>query len=520
MKNYLILWLILTGVLYGVIYGLTLGWETLTLSSVAILYLASSIAAILVANEMRRPQAKEYYRKKALYPKIPDAYLTVNPTSGSIIFGKDHRTKKTVVAPPGKHCIIVGSTGSGKSSTSIIPTILTHKTGSAFIMDLKSRELSIKTSNIHDPNNIIVDLDHRAPYVHGWDVLYALKRDGTDTEQDALKVIRDISSIIIPKSTTGDQFWNDSARSLFTGLAIFEIVYQHNYELVDIAQSLLNIPLREHIDLALNTVQKDSIVASYLTGLANTADETLFSCDISMCQHLYFFVSPEASFALRDNVRRANPKMLDTDGTRIYLCVSEEQLDCGFDKIACIIIQQVLQELQARGTNSTYPECMLLIDEWLRLTESVELLRKATSSFLKTARSKHTSVILALQNLDAVDKSTIYDILSNVHFLYVLSSNNANSLTSEVVCKMAGEYFEKEKSITEGKGTSSSTSFREKAVLKPGDLNNLGEDAVLIITNHGYVRTHKEGTAYYKTEPYKSQYEKIMAVNREVMEGV
>ena len=160
--------------------------------------------------------------------------------------------------------------------------ILTHKTGSAFIVDLKSRELTIKTSDIHDPNTIIVDLDHRAPYVHGWDVLYALKRDGTDTEQDALKVIRDISSIIIPKSTTGDQFWNDSARSLFTGLAIFEIVYQHNYELVDIAQSLLNIPLREHIDLALNTVRKDSIVASYLTGLANTADETLFSCDISI----------------------------------------------------------------------------------------------------------------------------------------------------------------------------------------------------------------------------------------------
>ena len=44
--------------------------------------------------------------------------------------------------------------------------------------------------------------------------------------------------------------------------------------------------------------------------------------------------------------------------------------------------------------------------------------------------------------------------------------------------------------------------------------------AVLIITNHGYVRTNKEATAYYKTEPYKSQYEEIMAVNREVMEGV
>jgi type IV secretory pathway TraG/TraD family ATPase VirD4 len=278
---------------------------------------------------------------------------------------------------------------------------------------------------------------------------------------------------------------------------------------------MMNVPLREHLDLALNTVQKDSLVASYLTGLANTADETLFSCDISMCQHLYFFVSDAAAFTLRDNVRRANPKMLNTDGTRMYLCVSEEQLDCGFEKIACIVIKQVLQELQARGTNSTYPECTLLLDEWQRLTESIEDLRKTTASFLKTARSKHASVVLCLQNLDAVDKATIYDILSNVHYFYVLSSNNSNSLTSEVVCRMAGDYVEKEKSITEGKGTSASVSFREKPVLKPDDLNNLGEDAVLIITNHGYVRVKKQG--YYCTEPYKSKYEKILAVNREVM---
>lgn len=520
MKNYLLMWILLTLLLFGVSILLLGGWEALPISAVSVLWIATAIAAIMVANELRRPHFREYNRQKALYPLIPDTYLADTPTSGSVIFGKDHRTKKTVVAPPGKHCMIVGSTGSGKSSTCIIPTILTHKTGSAFIMDLKSRELTIKTSDISDPNTVIVDLDHRAPYAFGWDILHSLKRDGTDTEEDALKVIREIAGIIIPKSTSGDQFWNDSARALFTGIAIFEIVYQHNYEFVDIVQTMMNVPLREHLDLALNTVEKDSLVASYLTGLANTADETLFSCDISMCQHLYFFVSPEAAFALRDNTRRANPKMLNTDGTRMYMCVSEEQLDCGFDKLTCIIIKQVLQELQARGTNSTYPECILLLDEWQRLTESVEELRRATASFLKTARSKHASVVLALQNLDAVDKSTIYDILSNVHFLYVLSSNNANSLTSEVVCKMAGEYYEKEKSITEGKGTSSSVSFREKAVLKPDDLNNLGEDAVLIITNHGYVRTHKEGTAYYRTPPFQAQYETIMAVNREAMADV
>ena len=85
---------------------------------------------------------------------------------------------------------------------------------------------------------------------------------------------------------------------------------------------------------------------------------------------------------------------------------------------------------------------------------------------------------------------------------------------------MAGSYYEKEKSVSEGKGTSTSVSFREKQILRPEDLNNLGDDAVLIITNHGYVRTCKQGSAYYRTEPFKSEYEKIIAVNKEVMADV
>ncbi len=214
MKRYRLLIVLLVLLLVVTLYALRFGWDVFPSTSIVVLWGALVIAALVIANEMRRPYFEEYNRKKALYPKIPDEHLVSNPESGCIIFGKDYRTKKTVVANPGKHCMIVGSTGSGKSATSIIPTILTHNAGSAFIADIKSRELTIKTGNIHDPNTVIVDLDHRAPYVYGWDILYGLKRDGTDTEQDALKVIRDVAGIIIPKSTSNDQFWNDSARSL------------------------------------------------------------------------------------------------------------------------------------------------------------------------------------------------------------------------------------------------------------------------------------------------------------------
>lgn len=184
-----------------------------------------------------------------------------------------------------------------------------------------------------------------------------------------------------------------------------------------------------------------------------------------------------------------------------------------------IIMKQTLVELQSR-TNGEYPKVNLVWDEFQKLSESVEEVRTFTASFLKTARSKNCALTIVAQNLDNFDRSTVYDIISNVHYLYVLSSNNANSLTSEVVCKMAGSYYEKAVSTSEGKGTSKSTSFQEKPILRPEDLNCLGEDAVLIITNHGFAKVHREGSAYYKTSPFQAKYEKILSVNRTAMEGV
>lgn len=179
--------------------------------------IATVIGALVVANEMKRPMPKEYFRQKAMNPAIPAKYLSDEPPTDGIVFGKDHKTGKFVTESAG-HCMVVGSTGSGKTACCILPSILSHSTGSLQVIDIKSRELTDKSADIFDPNTIIVDLDHRAPYVFGWDILYRLKRDGTDTEQEVLRVLQEVASIVIPKSKSGDQFWNDSARALFIGL--------------------------------------------------------------------------------------------------------------------------------------------------------------------------------------------------------------------------------------------------------------------------------------------------------------
>ena len=522
MRNYVLLWILIIVLCAVALLVLESGWAALSVEGIFIVFVASAIGAIVIANELRRPTQKEYYRKKALYPKIPEKYLSGKPESGRIIFGKDYHTRKTVASEIGHHVLIVGSTGSGKTATCLLPSIYNFDdSGSIQIVDIKSRELSYKSADVFDKNTQIIDLNLRKPYVYGWDLLYKLKKDGTDTEQEVLDVVKEIAHVIVPKSKSGNSFWDDAARNELIGLTLYEYVYGGKHEFIDIVTSIMNIPLRDHLEQALNGAPLNSLVTSYLTSLASSADETLFSVDLTLSQNLYHFVSDDAVYFFRDNMKRANPTALNSEGIRQYLCVDEHKLDSGYDKFINIIMKQTLQEIQSRTSSGVYPQTTLLWDEWQRLTDSCgDEIRSATASFLKTARSKHASVILCAQNLDGFDKQLILDILSNIHYFYVLASNNSQSFTTEVVTKMAGSYYEKEQSHSEGRGTSISTSFREKSVLKPEDLNCLGDDAVLIITNHGYVRSNKEATAYYKTEPYKSKYEKILAVNKTAMDGV
>ena len=517
--TYLIMWAVMSAVLSAVGFGI--GWyEGIELPPLLIIMGSMAFSAFCVANDMKRPQPKEYNRLAALYPPIPKKYLQKEPISESVIFGKDYHTGYFVQAEKGHHCMVIGSTGSGKTATSLIGAILSCTSGSKQIVDIKSRELTFKTADIHDKKTIIVDMNLQAPYVWGWDIFYKLKKDGTDTEQEVLSVVREVASVIIPKSESGDGFWADAARNEFIGLTLFEFCYNNNFEFIDICRSMQTIPLREHMETALNTVKKTSLVAAFLTSLAATADETLFSVDITLNQALFIFLSDDIVYFLRDNPKRANPLMLDIEGVSQYICVSEEKLESGYDKIMCIVLKQTLMQIESRTTTGTYPQTMLYWDEYERLSSSVSELRGYTSSCLKVFRSKHATVVLCVQNLDNFKKEVIYDILSNIHYFYILASNNANSLTSEVVCKMAGSYYEKEKSYAQSNSTSVSTSYKEKQILRPEDLNQLGDDAVLLITNFGYVRTNKDGSAYYKTEPFKSQYERIVAVNKEVMTSV
>lgn len=481
------------------------------------LILSAAVSAIIIADRIARPEIKEYRRGSALRPKIPPQLLQPSPVSNSVVFGKDINSDKYVMKQPNEiqHTLIVGQTGSGKTASILLPSIYSSTNGSKQILDIKSRELTMKSADLDSDKTYVVDLNRHDSYCYGWNVFYKLHDDST--EYDVLNVLQEIASIIIPDPKSGDQFWTQAARNLFIGLGIFEYLHAEKHSFVDVIDTMLTIPLREHLETALNTVKKDSLTASFLNAYRDTEDETLMSIQITMTQPLYIFLQQDVRHTFKENVKKADPTLLNTDSVSMYLCVDENRLDTGYDKLIQIILKQTLSEIQSRETTYDGPITNLYWDEFGRCCDSCPDVLRTTASFLKTARSKKANLTMAVQSLDSFDKKLLYDILANVTYLLILNCSNANSLTAEITVKLAGKYYEQRKSFNSGKARNSSTSFEEKDILKAGDLNTLGDEAILLVSNLGYFRTDKSRTAYYKYEPFKSKYEAIYARNSEMI---
>ena len=166
----------------------------------------SFIVVVAIIEDMRRPEHKEYYHDAYLRPRIPSEYLQSKPVSNAMIFGKDFYTGKYVCKPPDmvRSSLVIGGSGSGKTSCMLIPSVLSCTSGSKMILDIKGRELTLKTANIKDPGTFIVDLNKQNEFIYGWDVFYKLHQSkGKPNEADVLAVLTEIAPIVIPEPQGG-----------------------------------------------------------------------------------------------------------------------------------------------------------------------------------------------------------------------------------------------------------------------------------------------------------------------------
>ena len=187
--------------------------EQLIVWSLAFAVLVVMIIKIADNNKPNRKvaiQGLEEFR----YPTVDKKLISVKPTG--IIFGKYKHRYVCKRPDEDGHVIILGGSGSGKSSTVIIPMLLCNEDIGSFCIDIKG-ELSYKASDYTDSNTVIFNPLNRFSY--GYDVFYALSDNSSS--QELYEVVQNIVySLISISASEKNPFWKNSARALLMGLMI------------------------------------------------------------------------------------------------------------------------------------------------------------------------------------------------------------------------------------------------------------------------------------------------------------
>ena len=126
------------------------------------------------------------------------------------------------------HTLVMGTTGSGKSRRLIIPMVNSYLeyNESAVIVDPKG-EVYRNTKEMIPPSYKVYLIDYRnifSPLTDCFNPLYAsyqLYKNGTEEDKYyAEQMVAELAHALYPNLSNKDPFWNDSARTLFIGVAL------------------------------------------------------------------------------------------------------------------------------------------------------------------------------------------------------------------------------------------------------------------------------------------------------------
>lgn len=461
-------------------------------------------------------------KQQAMYPRIEERLLFERPQG--VVLGKAEtgtlkKQTRYLCKPMEKgnyrdgHVLIVGGSGSGKSSAVIIPTLLSCPDTGMFCIDIKG-ELWRKSRRMDDEDVVIIDFQDRG--MDGWDALYILNRKETVRDQDLRECMEEIAGSLIPISAKDSaEFWKQSARSLLTGELIGLYKQKDIRNLSELINEILSRDTKELVAELMDGARPKAVEVKYLSSFKNLADETLSGVVQQEEEALKAFTDEDIRFALESNKRKAQPLMLE-EGKAVFLAVREEKLEAYYNVIN-LIIAQVFGCLIKRPEGSS--PVMVVIDEAARLCARGPI-PYLHNGILLTGRSRNITLILVTQSYEALQnaytKADIESMVANCAYLVCLDVRSQE--TAKSICSMAGTYQERETTWSgSGKNRSVSISYRQKPILEPSDLSRLVQmdEAVLIAAQFSYCRVKK--CSYYNDPVLAPLSAAVQRYNREAM---
>lgn len=453
-----------------------------------------------------------YYSTKkqsAMYPEAPQQLIAGSKPSG-IVLGKYRGKYVCRPVEQDGHYLIIGGSGSGKSSALIIPTLLINNGVPAFVLDIKG-ELSRLAKKKGDARVHIFNPNDRRSY--GYDPFYNLKKEST--EQEILETMQMVTfSLISLSANVKDPFWKISARNMLCGLMIYHYK-RGKHNLVDIMDAILGQPIKASIQEVMTGSEPTTAEYRYLVAFSDLADETISGIYAEMASNIIVFANDQdIRYALKHNSLKCSPVDLE-NGNSIYVVIREDKLT-AYNQVLQLIINQTLNALERRPEKSE--PILFLIDELPRILSAGKIERLLDAS--RTLRSRNVRLILVTQSVEALmivySENEVVDLISNCNYKIVLDASSQK--TQHMIREWCGKYRELKKTWN-GAGTKQKTgvSFEEKPIVEESDLMTLAQTGeVILICPYGYFRIQK--TPYYRDKNLKKLADEVAEYNKTVEE--
>lgn len=453
-----------------------------------------------------------YYSTKkqsAMYPEVSQQLIAGSKPSG-IVLGKYRGKYVCRPVEQDGHYLIIGGSGSGKSSALIIPTLLINNGVPAFVLDIKG-ELSRLAKKKGDARVHIFNPNDRRSY--GYDPFYNLKKEST--EQEILETMQMVTfSLISLSANVKDPFWKISARNMLCGLMIYHYK-RGKHNLVDIMDAILGQPIKASIQEVMTGSEPTTAEYRYLVAFSDLADETISGIYAEMASNIIVFANDQdIRYALKHNSLKCSPVDLE-NGNSIYVVIREDKLT-AYNQVLQLIINQTLNALERRPEKSE--PILFLIDELPRILSAGKIERLLDAS--RTLRSRNVRLILVTQSVEALmtvySENEVVDLISNCNYKIVLDASSQK--TQHMIREWCGKYRELKKTWN-GAGTKQKTgvSFEEKPIVEESDLMTLAQTGeVILICPYGYFRIQK--TPYYRDKNLKKLADEVAEYNKTVEE--
>lgn len=487
---------------------------------IALLLLSLLPVAVWHISAMGKPSAKlaqQERQREQRNQRIPAEMLKRSPQHGDLILGKYKGSYVTAsIADTDSHYAIIGTSGTGKTSCYLLNNLILNNGLGALVLDVKDSELYRKNTRLGDPNVLKFDPADRSSY--GYDPLYRL-HDGS-AANEILETMQLIANSIISVSADAkDKFWPNSAKNMLLGLSIY-LYKQGLHNLIEIVDSILSQPIEASIQDALTGSSPADPEYRYLIMFQGIEAVTLYGVYAELASNLTVFANhPGIRYAFRDNPRKITPLDLEAR-KRIFLCVDQTEL-VTLNGVVKLILDEMLYQMQRRmqgREESDVPPLLFIIDELPQLL--VNGPRSQLIQGLRVLRSSKVRMILAFQTIESLESAyshaQVVDLCSNCNHMIVLNGGNSTS-TLEMVCSLAGQFSEKKQSVSSGTRGSTTTSYEEKNILTPAEINRMPQQGkALVLSPSGYMILDK--APYYQCKYIQPLAQEINRHNKHITE--